>query len=298
MALDLNKKDDLNLDEMDDFDFEEDDFGLLDNGPTSDEMISTRQQNEVAENIGYVDERINNNEQMYEQEIQEQEQIRPKRKLFGLGSNSNKEDSEEGEEVLPPTEAEILLLTDRYHSNLIRYFRGCGINVKKVYTDLKQLRNAMLFAFGTVRVVIVDTGLGKFTNLTARGEINDILGMVEDTCRISFFYTDTISLNEAKESLEFNWKDIDWNKYISTASTVATILKTAKKKNEIYILDDTTLEEDELTWDSVMNGKGIEIFHKKKSKMTFARPVYDIDVIQENLYSDNYNRLEEFDVKY
>lgn len=296
MALDLNKKDDLDLHEMDDFDFEEDDFGLLDNGPTSDEMIAERQQNEVAENISYVDDKINNYQ--YEEESQPEES-QAKAKSSKKDKKLKKQEAEqEVEEVIPPTEAEVLVLTDRYHSNLLRYFRGCGFNVRKVYTDLKQLRNSVMFAYGPVRVVIIDTGLGKFTNLSARAEIKDILGMVEDTCRISFFYTDTISLNEAKDSSEFNWKDIDWHKYVSTASTVATMLKTAQKKNEKYIIEEDISEEDEVTWESVMSGKCIELFHKKKSKTPFGKPAYDIDLIQENLYSEKYTQLEMYDVKY
>lgn len=298
MALDLNKKDDFNLNEMDDFDFEEDDFGLLDDGPTSDEMIAERQQNEVVENINYINERI---EATYgQEEIQEdvKDNIKVDKKSKKKGLSIKKQDTEEVEEYIPPTETELLLLTDRYHSNLLRYFRGCGLKVRKIYTDLKQLRNAVMFAYSTVRVVIVDTGLGKFTNLAARSEIKDILGMVEDSCRISFFYTDTISLNEAKDSLEFNWKDIDWHKYVSTADIAATILKTANKKNEQYVLEDDSMDEDILDWDEVMNKKCIELFHKKKSKTPFGKPAYDIDIIQENLYSDKYVALESFDVKY
>lgn len=295
MALDLNKQDNLDLHEMDDFDFEEDDFGLLDDGPSSDEMIAERQQNEVIENINYIDEKIN---KAYVEETQQEEvEIEDTSKKKNKKAKRNNQQNEE--EVIPPTEVNVLILTDRYHSNLLRYFRGCGFNASKVYADTKQLRNALLFAYGVTRVVIIDTGLSKFTNLASRAEIKDILGMVDENCRISFFYTDTITLNEAKDSLEFNWKDVDWHKYVSTADTVATMLKTAKKKNELYTLTDETIEEDsEFTYESVMAGKGIEIFHKKKSKAPFGRPAYDIDIIQENLYSEKYNQLEAFNVKY
>lgn len=128
----------------------------------------------------------------------------------------------------------LYLVIDRQSHGLLNYFRESGINVSNIYNTIEDARNTILMQPEPCRVLIADTGLGRFTNTKTRQELIDMLGICDINNRITVFYTDSVLKADSTRELGKAKLDIDWIKYEGTASMVANTL--SYKEN--YIMDD------------------------------------------------------------
>ena len=150
----------------------------------------------------------------------------------------------------------LYLVIDKPVEGLLNYFRMSGVNVSNIYSDIGEAKNEVIMQSDPLRIVIVDTGLGKFTTTTMRAELIDMMGISDDQNRTTVFYTDSALKVDTLHTLGKSGKDIDWFKYQSTALVVATLLS----YNEEYILNsdsDNLADQKKTQANEVLNFKGL-----------------------------------------
>ena len=187
----------------------------------------------------------------------------------------------------------LYILTDRLTSNLLNYFRSSGVMVSHIYTNIQSIRDDLLMQTDPCRIVIIDSGLGKFTSVQARKDIIDMLGLSDEDNKIAVFYTDSIIKSETRDSIEVDYKSINWYKYISTADTVARLLM-LKENYRITKNAQKTIEYDR---DEILNKKALTM-NCKESKYGIGKPIFSVDDISSNMKSTDYNEIKSFKPKY
>ena len=117
------------------------------------------------------------------------------------------------------------------------------------------------------RVIVIDSGTGRFTNMGARKELIDLLGICDTDTRITVFYTDSAIKTDVELSDEVEDKKINWYKYRSTPDIVAHILQNSEKEN--YILDANS-NDNIVVDESILNIKGLSV--KEGKKIDLGKP--------------------------
>ena len=156
-------------------------------------------------------------------------------------------------EVLP--ERALYILTDNKTDGMLPYMRNCGLNISAIIDNVDALKNLMLMQFNDMRIVIVDTGTGKFITPTIRKSIVDIIGMSDETTKFTVFYTDSLLKSDSSAELGKVAKTIDWIKYKSTAVCVATMLS----YKETYIRSSETSQNVMTDPKEILEYKGVPV---------------------------------------
>ena len=209
---------------------------------TSEQPAQTYQDNNQA---------YQSNEQANAQDyidLEEKPVQQTKKKKAGKLGKMKPGQPEDTDEVIEKRKMMMFVIIDRNVDGLLEYFRQSGVNVSNIFYDITEAKNEVLMQTEPLRIVIIDTGLGKFTTTTMRGELIDMLGISDEQNRTSVFYTDSVLKVDTLRSLGKSGKAIDWNKYESTALVAATLLR----YNEEYILDS---ESDKIT--TTKNNEGL-----------------------------------------
>lgn len=137
-----------------------------------------------------------------------------------------------------PRELQNLVLyciVDKVLPGMLGYFRNYGLNVSRIFTSIDEARDAILMQVEPCRIIIMDTGTGRFSLMGSRKAIIDLMGISDVDNKISVFYTDSVIKSDVSISEEGEGKQIEWYKYRSTADVLAVSLQ--KKKNENYVFD-------------------------------------------------------------
>ena len=206
-------------------------------------------------------------QQGYEQQGYEQEEVQLSKKELkklqkaekkaakAMGKSKGDGDAQQEVPIEKP-KMMLYLVIDKPVEGLLNYFRMSGVNVSNIYSDIGEAKNEVIMQSDPLRIVIVDTGLGKFTTTTMRAELIDMMGISDDQNRTTVFYTDSALKVDTLHTLGKSGKDIDWFKYQSTALVVATLLS----YNEDYILNsesDNLADQKKTQANEVLNFKGL-----------------------------------------
>lgn len=154
----------------------------------------------------------------------------------------------------------LYIIADKNNPGLLSYFRGYGVHVSKIFTNLAEARDTLLMQVEPIRLIVMDTGTGKFTNMASRKSLIDLMGICDTNTKISVFYTDTVIKNEIQTCDEVDNKTMVFKKYRSTADVLANILQTAKHENYMYDMEDA---EDATVNESVLNITGLQVKCRK-----------------------------------
>lgn len=184
---------------------------------------------------------------------------------------------------------------DKSTSDMLDYFRGYGINVSRIFNNIEEAKNEILMQINPCRIVIVDTGTGRFSLMGARKALVDLLGIGDEDNKISVFYTDSVIKDDISMAEEVDNKQIDWIKYRSTADILATLLQKSKKEN--YIIDDTLGEIKKTTsTQELMQFKGLSM---KDESVNIGQPTISVEEIALNREENSgSNQLQAYEVKY
>lgn len=166
-------------------------------------------------------------------------------------------DGKEGEK-----EFVLYLIVDRSNPTALGYYRDCGVNVSKIFTDIKEAQETLLMQVNPCKIVIVDTGSGRFSTMGNRKEVLNLMGICDEDARISVYYTDTILKTEIDYIDNINTRSIHWHKYKSTPDVVAHLLK--NKGKEKYIYDDYDKDEVISTDEDILHIKGLNFVEPKQ----------------------------------
>lgn len=131
---------------------------------------------------------------------------------------------EDSEDSTPKPDMVLYVVTDRPKKGLINYMRDCGLNVSHVFNSLNDARDELLMQTEPFRLVVLDTGTGRFTSTVQRKSLIDLLGVCSDEDnKVSVFYTDSVIKVDAIREIGRS-KSIKWDKYKNTAMTVSMLL--------------------------------------------------------------------------
>lgn len=151
-------------------------------------------------------------------------------------STETNEASHEEEVNTAPKDTRLYVLSDRAINFELEYYRQCGLNVVKVFHDIKDMLTLMMFELRDMRIAIIDSGKGEFTSSAGRDELIDVLGSAGENVKFTVFFTDSAVKEEAKRKLGDIYKRISWTKFNTTQVAIATLLSSY---NENYVLDDS-----------------------------------------------------------
>lgn len=179
----------------------------------------------------------------------------------------------------------LYIVTDKQADGLLSYFRYYGCKVSKVFTNIKDASEAVVMSMTPCKVVVIETGRGKFTSVSNRKNLMEVLSLGAETDtsdddynnEVEIFYTDSIVKAEAKNSVEFDYKKLKWHKYSTTAVVLATLLQELKEETYVYEYEDS--EEIDKS-DDLIKFKGIPA--KTKERMDIGLPALRLFEILEH----------------
>lgn len=215
-----------------DFDVEENTLGDME---VAEESLDG-QTEEATQELGST---VDNSEETNEVETDSTSNKKDKKKKEKRAKADKKKTAKESEnaEEKPVERVEdvvLYIITDRHLPNMLQYYRERGVNVSNIFDSIEDARSALILNIEKSRLVILDTGMGQFSNMGTRRQIIDLIGISDEENRISVYYTDSVIKSEVEYSDEVMGREISWHKYRSTADVIAHILK---HKNEHYVLD-------------------------------------------------------------
>lgn len=215
-----------------DFDVEENALGDME---VAEESLD-EQTEEATQELGST---VDNSEETNEVETDSTSNKKDKKKKEKKAKADKKKTAKESEsaEEKPVEQVEdvvLYIITDRHLPNMLQYYRERGVNVSNIFDSIEDARSALILNIEKSRLVILDTGMGQFSNMGTRRQIIDLIGISDEENRISVYYTDSVIKSEVEYSDEVMGREISWHKYRSTADVIAHILK---HKNEHYVLD-------------------------------------------------------------
>lgn len=165
-------------------------------------------------------------------------------------------------------------ITDKYNLGTISYYRNYGVNISRIFTNLEEARDTLLMQVEPFRVVVIDSGTGRFTNMGSRKQLIDLLGICDIDTKIAVFYTDSAIKTDVELADEVEDKKIEWFRFKSTPDVVAHLLQMSKKENYIFDMEE---QPDEEVDENILETRGLEI--KDVKLVDIGKPgitLYDI----------------------
>lgn len=132
----------------------------------------------------------------------------------------------------------LYIIMDKSNPSTLQYYRECGINVSKIFTNINDAKDTLLMQINPVKILIVDTGTGRFSAMGSRKELLDLMGICDEDARISVYYTDTVIKSEVEYNESFEERNIHWHRFKSNTDVVAHLLRNVGKENYIYDNED------------------------------------------------------------
>ena len=211
-----------------DFDVEENKLGDMEVAEGSSEEATQGLDSAVDNSEETTEEKTDSTRNKKDKKKKEKKAKADKKKAAKESENAEEKPVETVEDVV------LYIITDRHLPNMLQYYRERGVNVSNIFDNIEDARSALILNIEKSRLVILDTGMGQFSNMGTRRQIIDLIGISDEENRISVYYTDSVIKSEVEYSDEVMGREISWHKYKSTADVVAHILK---HKNEHYVLD-------------------------------------------------------------
>ena len=126
---------------------------------------------------------------------------------------------------------DLYLVSDKAVPGLLEYLNDCGLAVTDIFDGVESLKNTLLLQSNRARIVIIDSGTGRFISPNVRKELVDIIGMNDENLQFTIFYTDNILKSTTIQELGKMGKELEWVKYSSTVVVAAYLLMKHEKYN-------------------------------------------------------------------
>ena len=214
---------------------------------------------------------------------------------------NNKKDKKKGS-TTPSLQEEkeyiLYIITDRKNPYMLEYMRQFDINVTRIFTNITEAKDTLLMQVNPAKIVIVDTGTGRFSTIGQRKELIDLMGIADDEAMISVYQTDTVLRSEIKYNEAFDSRDIHWHKYKSTADIVAHLLN--NKGREKYVIDLDDKEEIQEIPSNILQFKGLPFLEPQHMDVNMGSAALKLSDILNNmtLINDKENELESYIPRY
>lgn len=223
----------------------------------------------------------------------------PKSKDKAKSTKKNKKTktSEQTDEVEEVVKEDMLLyiITDKTSTGLAEYFRNYGVHVSQVFTSITSARDTLLMSMEKFRLVVIESGTGRFASMIARKDLIDLLGICDEDVKITVFYTDSVIKSEVTYADETEDKPIQWLKFRSTVDVLANLLKLSQTEN--YKYDSNEIKDNDSSI-SNLNITGLPVTTEKE--MDLGKPLITLLDIKMNMIdiekSEKYKDLKSYKV--
>lgn len=189
----------------------------------------------------------------------------------------------------------LYIITDKANPSMLEYYRECGVNVSRIFTNINDAKDTLLMQINPVKIVIVDTGTGRFSAMGARKELLDLMGICDEDAKISVYYTDTVIKSEVEYNDTLERISIHWHKFRSNIDVVAHLLKNKGKENYIYDSDDKDKVKD--TPSDLLDFRGLRA--DVPDSMNIGTPAINLNDIKVHMVenTDTSNDLVSYEIK-
>ena len=209
--------------------------------------------------------------------------------------NTSNVGDEQTEETEKPRDLILYIIIDKANPAMLQYYRECGVNVSKIFTNINDAKDTLLMQVDPVKILIIDTGTGRFSAMGSRKELLDLMGICDEDARISVFLTDTVIKSEVEYNESFETKKIHWYKFKSNTDVIAKLLQARDKENYIYDENDKDTVDD--IPDNVLQFKGFKA--KVDDGINIGAPTIDIFDIKVHMAenTDNSDEIPGYEIK-
>ena len=192
-------------------------------------------------------------------------------------------------------ELKLYILLDRPYPEqmLMLYVRNCGVKATDIFYNISDLRKEILLSEGACRIVIIETGYGKFTGNSSREEMVDMLDLCDEDTKITVFYTDNIIRDDCMRQLGDKKNIIEWCPY----KNIVTALASIRLKNEEYVLDGEHEEAKEIDVERMLKSSGIRLGGIDEEEQ-IKREMFTVEEIKDNILNSDENEIEAFTPNY
>lgn len=270
-----------NTDMMDDMDLDNNEVYI----PESDIDI---QSTETTEQTVQFEQPTEQPEQTTTEQFEQPEQL-------NSVDNTGNIDSEQTEETDKPRDLILYIIIDKANPAMLQYYRECGVNVSKIFTNINDAKDTLLMQVDPVKILIIDTGTGRFSAMGSRKELLDLMGICDEDAMISVFLTDTVIKSEVEYNESFETKKIHWYKFKSNTDVIAKLLQAKDKEN--YVYDDNDKDSIDDIPENVLDFKGFKA--KVDDGINIGNPTIDIFDIKVHMAenSDNSDEIPGYEIK-
>lgn len=195
------------------------------------------------------------------------------------------------EHVAQKQKVSLFVLTDKLTPHMMEFARDSGLAVSNIFTSVDDLKSLLMTTFGVTRIVVVDSGTGRFVAPATRKDLIDAIGMADDDVKFTVFYTSNLLKEDAKNTLTDNSANVEWVPYKCTSVCVAVMLM---HKAEEYVYDSVAYADAEKFEDDIMKHVG------KDSRCNLDEPsvsMLNLSNLYQRMFSDESKELPAFSIE-
>ena len=195
------------------------------------------------------------------------------------------------EHVAQKQKVSLFVLTDKLTPHMMEFARDSGLAVSNIFTSVDDLKSLLMTTFGVTRIVVVDSGTGRFVAPATRKDLIDAIGMADDDVKFTVFYTSNLLKEDAKNTLADNSDNVEWVPYKCTSVCVAVMLM---HKAEEYVYDSVAYADAEKFEDDIMKHVG------KDSRCNLDEPsvsMLNLSNLYQRMFSDESKELPAFSIE-
>lgn len=192
------------------------------------------------------------------------------------------------EPVAHKQKVSLFVLTDKLTPHMMEFARDSGLAVSNIFTSVDDLKSLLMTTFGVTRIVVVDSGTGRFVAPATRKDLIDAIGMADEDVKFTVFYTSNLLKEDAKNTLTDNSDNVEWVPYKCTSVCVAVMLM---HKAEEYVYDSVAYADAEKFEDDIMKHVG------KDSRCNLDEPsvsMLNLSNLYQRMFSDESKELPAF----
>lgn len=192
------------------------------------------------------------------------------------------------EPVTQKQKVSLFVLTDKLTPHMMEFARDSGLAVSNIFTSVDDLKSLLMTTFGVTRIVVVDSGTGRFVAPATRKDLIDAIGMADEDVKFTVFYTSNLLKEDAKNTLTDNSANVEWVPYKCTSVCVAVMLM---HKAEEYVYDSVAYADAEKFEDDIMKHVG------KDSRCKLDEPsvsMLNLSNLYQRMFSDESKELPAF----
>lgn len=185
----------------------------------------------------------------------------------------------------------LFVLTDKLTPHMMEFARDSGLAVSNIFTSVDDLKSLLMTTFGVTRIVVVDSGTGRFVAPATRKDLIDAIGMADEDVKFTVFYTSNLLREDAKNTLSDNSDNVEWVPYKCTAVCVAVMLM---HKTEEYVYDAVAYADTDKFEDDIMRHAG------KDSRCNTDEPsvsMLNLSNLYQRMFSDESKELPVFSIE-